>query len=155
MAVLCVDSELGLCQFYWVSIFVCILRFQGYFHHKVSNPIYACDTIKQSFLTWRVQNLKQTEDQTPNAKSYCKCQYHDHYDQAQCKYKQETDPWLVRSGQHCPLIGHFTRFTKGGVRGNSQSIIWSEKSVRFVLGNLTRVLTSDVSIVKCSRLVFI
>ena len=45
----CVDSELGLCQFYWVSIFVCILRFQGYFHHKVSNPIYACDTIKQSF----------------------------------------------------------------------------------------------------------
>ena len=45
----CVDSELGLCQFYWVSIFVCILRFPGYFHHKVSNPIYACDTIKQSF----------------------------------------------------------------------------------------------------------
>ena len=43
-----VDSELGLCQFYWVSIFVCILRFPGYFHHKVSNPIYACDTIKQS-----------------------------------------------------------------------------------------------------------
>ena len=40
-----VDSELGLCQFYWVSIFVCILRFPGYFHHKVSNPIYACDTI--------------------------------------------------------------------------------------------------------------
>lgn len=44
-----VDSELGLCQFYWVSIFVCILRFPGYFHRKVSNPIYACDTIKQSF----------------------------------------------------------------------------------------------------------
>ena len=103
--------------------------------------IFSPQSLKSYLRLWHNQtiipHLTSPESQTnkrPNTK--CKivlqseCQYHDHYYyQAQCKYKQEADFWLVSSGQHCPLIGHLIRFTKGGVRGNSQSNIWSEKSV--------------------------
>ena len=146
--------------------FMSILLGFNFCLHFTLPGIFSPQSLKSYLRLWHNQtiipHLTSPESQTnkrPNTK--CKivlqseCQYHDHYYQAQCKYKQEADFWLVRSGQHCPLIGHFTRFTKGGVRGNSQSNIWSEKSVRFVLGNLTRLLTYDVSIVKCSRLVHI